>query len=103
MRKCSGHARGMHRRVDVARTACVAPMPSIASRRGGTTMHEPDRPHAIIGSGVVGAATGVGLAARGHRVVFCDVDPERVALLVGRGHDAVRASELPSLDAAAYL
>ncbi len=66
-------------------------------------MHEPDRPLAIIGSGVVGAATGVGLAARGHGVVFCDVDPERVALLVGRGHDAVRASELPSLDAAAYL
>ncbi|TMK37021.1 MAG: UDP-glucose/GDP-mannose dehydrogenase family protein [Actinobacteria bacterium] len=58
---------------------------------------------AVIGSGVVGTATGAGFTAKGHRVVFCDVDPERVALLKSRGFDAVHASALVDVRASAYL
>ena len=42
----------------------------------------------IIGSGVVGAATGEGLLAAGHDVTFVDISPERVRELSGRGRDA---------------
>src|SRR2546421_3847399 len=58
---------------------------------------------AVIGSGVVGTATGAGFAANGHRVVFCDIDPGRVALLKTRGFDAVHPSALIDLQASAYL
>src|SRR5688500_3101988 len=41
----------------------------------------------IVGSGVVGAATGEGFLAAGHKVTFIDVSPARVAELAGRGLD----------------
>ncbi|MSQ35769.1 MAG: hypothetical protein EXR63_01315 [Dehalococcoidia bacterium] len=40
---------------------------------------------AIIGSGVVGQATGRGLAEWGHDIVFCDRDPAVLATLRERG------------------
>ena len=42
----------------------------------------------IVGSGVVGGATGRGFAQAGHRVTFVDTDPARVAFLRGQGLDA---------------
>ncbi|HYH33508.1 MAG TPA: hypothetical protein VD903_24330, partial [Pseudonocardia sp.] len=42
----------------------------------------------IIGSGVVGAATGEGFAGAGHDVTFVDISESRVAELAGRGWDA---------------
>ena len=60
-------------------------------------------PIAVIGSGVVGTATGAGLAAMGHRVVFCDVDPKRVGLLNARGFNAISLEELSAIEALAYL
>jgi UDPglucose 6-dehydrogenase len=41
----------------------------------------------IIGSGVVGAATGEGFLAAGHKVTFIDVSAPRVAELAARGLD----------------
>ena len=58
---------------------------------------------AVIGSGVVGTATGAGFTAKGRRVVFCDVDPARVALLKSRGFEALHASALVDVQASAYL
>ena len=55
---------------------------------------------AVVGSGVVGTATGSGLQAKGSRVVFCDVVPERLAILRAHGFHAVPAAELgPDHDA----
>jgi UDPglucose 6-dehydrogenase len=62
-----------------------------------------DRPIAVIGSGVVGTATGAGLSAKGHDVVFCDVNLRRVKLLHRRGFRAISASDLGSIHARAYL
>ncbi len=42
----------------------------------------------VVGSGVVGTATGRGLLDAGHRVTFIDVSPERVAFLNEIGLDA---------------
>jgi UDPglucose 6-dehydrogenase len=41
----------------------------------------------IVGSGVVGAATGEGFLAAGHKVTFIDVSAPRVAELASRGLD----------------
>jgi UDPglucose 6-dehydrogenase len=41
----------------------------------------------IIGSGVVGAATGEGFLKAGHEVTFIDVAPARIAELTARGFD----------------
>ena len=41
----------------------------------------------IVGSGVVGTATGEGFLAAGHEVTFIDIAPERVRELAGRGLD----------------
>jgi UDPglucose 6-dehydrogenase len=41
----------------------------------------------IVGSGVVGAATGEGFLAAGHEVTFVDIAPDRVRELRGRGLD----------------
>jgi 2-polyprenyl-6-methoxyphenol hydroxylase-like FAD-dependent oxidoreductase len=35
----------------------------------------------IVGSGVVGTATGTALLTKGHRVTFVDKNPERCAML----------------------
>lgn len=42
----------------------------------------------IIGSGVVGSATGRGFAQMGHRVTFIDVLPARIEALRAEGYDA---------------
>ena len=57
---------------------------------------------AIVGSGVVGRATGVGLQAKGHSVVFYDVAAECLARLRRQG---LPASDVASLgaDHDAYL
>jgi UDPglucose 6-dehydrogenase len=41
----------------------------------------------IMGSGVVGSATGEGFQAAGHEVTFIDISPERVRELSSRGWD----------------
>ena len=40
----------------------------------------------IIGSGVVGRATGKGFSAVGHEVTFCDINPEILDRLESEGH-----------------
>lgn len=42
----------------------------------------------IMGSGVVGTATGKGFAAHGHDVRFVDIDPQRIDTLRAEGHSA---------------
>src|SRR5438105_4858329 len=58
---------------------------------------------AIIGSGVVGTATGAGFAAVGHDVVYCDISAERISLLRERGLRAIEAGELRTVAPEAYL
>lgn len=41
---------------------------------------------AIIGSGIVGQATGKGFIAKGHNVIFCDINPETLAKLENQGY-----------------
>lgn len=41
---------------------------------------------AVIGSGVVGSATGKGFIAKGHEVVFCDINLETLGKLSSRGY-----------------
>jgi UDPglucose 6-dehydrogenase len=48
----------------------------------------------IVGSGVVGSATGRGLAAAGHTVTFVDIAPARLAALADEGLDARPALDL---------
>lgn len=48
----------------------------------------------IVGSGVVGSATGRGFAHAGHDVTFVDIAPERVAALTAEGRDARNRLEL---------
>jgi UDPglucose 6-dehydrogenase len=48
----------------------------------------------IVGSGVVGTATGLGLAHRGHKVTFVDVLPSRVNALGADGLDATDQLDL---------
>lgn len=42
----------------------------------------------VVGSGVVGTATGKGLRSRGHQVTFVDINPQRLAQLRREGLDA---------------
>jgi UDPglucose 6-dehydrogenase len=42
----------------------------------------------VIGSGVVGQATGKGLAEKGHKIIFVDIKPEVISGLVAEGYDA---------------
>ena len=42
----------------------------------------------IIGSGIVGQATGIGLSYNGHHVKFHDIDGKRVLTLKNQGYDA---------------
>lgn len=48
----------------------------------------------IVGSGVVGTATGKGFISAGHNVTFVDIDPARVAALRAEGLDARDEIEL---------
>ncbi len=58
---------------------------------------------AVVGSGVVGVATGRGLGRHGHGVVFCDVSTERLAILRGQGLSAVEPAGLGAIAVDAYL
>jgi UDPglucose 6-dehydrogenase len=49
----------------------------------------------IVGSGVVGTATGKGLKESGHQVTFVDILRERVEWLTSQGLDACFTLELP--------
>jgi UDPglucose 6-dehydrogenase len=49
---------------------------------------------AIIGSGVVGTATGKGFSKLGHDVVFVDTDPQVVQRLRQEGHQAIEPGAL---------
>jgi UDPglucose 6-dehydrogenase len=49
---------------------------------------------AIIGSGTVGQATGLGFLRRGHKVVFYDIDDEIINGLNGSGYEAKNIHEL---------
>jgi UDPglucose 6-dehydrogenase len=57
----------------------------------------------IIGSGVVGTATGKGFAAHGHPVRFVDVNPARVEALRAEGYRASSEIELPDSPAFIFL
>jgi len=48
----------------------------------------------IVGSGVVGSATGMGFARAGHQVTFIDISPDRLAALTAQGMDAREALDL---------
>ena len=50
----------------------------------------------IVGAGVVGRATGKGLARWGHRVVFCDIDKEVLDRLAREGYEVCCARSDPS-------
>lgn len=58
---------------------------------------------AVVGAGVVGTATGVGFAAVGHDVVFCDVSAERRAQLKQQELRAVAPDDLAAEPVHAYL
>ena len=55
----------------------------------------------IVGSGVVGSATGAGFAMHGHEVQFVDTSPARIAVLRSRGFRAALPSQVDW--AAAYM
>lgn len=48
----------------------------------------------IVGSGVVGTATGKGFARHGHQVTFVDVNPERLRALGSEGYAATDGIDL---------
>src|SRR4051812_24983127 len=48
----------------------------------------------IMGSGVVGTATGRGFVDAGHAVTFIDIDPGRILALRERGYDARESIDL---------
>jgi UDPglucose 6-dehydrogenase len=50
----------------------------------------------IVGSGVVGTATGFGLSQMGHQVTFVDVLESRVEALLAEGYDACKGLDLGS-------
>jgi UDPglucose 6-dehydrogenase len=58
---------------------------------------------AIVGSGVVGTATGSGFASKGHQVTFCDADHSRMALLRAEGLRVVDVDGLGTEFFDAYL
>ncbi len=47
----------------------------------------------IIGSGVVGQATGKGFAKKGHQVSYVDINPQMIAKLRAEGLTAMTAAE----------
>jgi UDPglucose 6-dehydrogenase len=57
----------------------------------------------IVGAGVLGQATGKGLARWGHRVVFCDTDKEVLDELAGEGYEVCCARSNPSSAPSATL
>lgn len=58
---------------------------------------------AVIGAGVVGTATGLGLARFGHQVSFGDTSPEALEKVAGGGHSIWLFGEEPPPQADIYL
>jgi len=52
----------------------------------------------IIGSGVVGQATGKGFHSKGHHVVFCDVNPDVLSRLNEEGYETCDDYDLREFD-----
>jgi UDPglucose 6-dehydrogenase len=48
----------------------------------------------VVGSGVVGQATGKGFAKKGHKVSFVDINPQTIARLREQGLDAMTIAEV---------
>lgn len=48
----------------------------------------------IVGSGVVGQATGKGFAKKGHEITYADIDPKTIARLHNEGKRAMRVHEV---------
>jgi UDPglucose 6-dehydrogenase len=48
----------------------------------------------IVGSGIVGSATGKGFARKGHDVTFVDINPQAIERLNGEGFKAVSYSDV---------
>jgi UDPglucose 6-dehydrogenase len=48
----------------------------------------------VVGSGVVGQATGKGFAKKGHSVSYVDINPQMIAKLRAEGLDAMTADEV---------
>jgi len=48
----------------------------------------------IVGSGIVGSATGKGFARKGHDVTFVDINPQAIERLKGEGFKAVSYSDV---------
>ncbi len=48
----------------------------------------------IVGSGVVGQATGKGFAKKGHMITYVDIDPKTIARLQNEGKCAMQATEV---------
>lgn len=57
----------------------------------------------IMGAGVVGTATGRGLARHGHAVTFVDIDPDRIDALRRAGHAASTTIDLGNEPAIVFL
>ena len=49
----------------------------------------------VVGSGVVGQATGKGFIKKGHSVSFVDINPATITRLRGEGLDAMLSAEVP--------
>jgi len=47
----------------------------------------------IIGAGVVGQATGIGLPRYGHHIVFYDTDERRLEILAKQGYRVAKSLE----------
>lgn len=48
----------------------------------------------VVGSGVVGQATGRGFARKGHAITYVDINPQTIAALRAKGLTAMRAEEV---------
>jgi len=56
-------------------------------------------PHiAVVGSGVVGTATGKGFSSLGFRVTFCDIDEKKLHALRDAGFEACQTTDLAGKD-----
>lgn len=58
---------------------------------------------AIVGSGVVGQATGKGFLSKGHEVVFSDINPEVIQKLKKEGYQAYEPDALIDQDVDAFI
>ena len=48
----------------------------------------------VVGSGIVGQATGKGFAKKGHRITYVDVNPNTIAKLKSEGLQAMTIAEV---------